>query len=446
MKYRHYPFKIKVSTLSPVHIGNGETLSSTGEYLTTSDAIYFLKHEDLMQKLQEEGRFETYLDKITEDKEHFDFFETLTNWSIDPLIFKERKVSLHQRGLNPASNNILHQHIKTAKQVYLPGSSLKGLFRHAIIANRIQKDQQLRKEIDTRINTMVNEGKSIYQIQQYWGRKEKEIADEKVFKAIQCADSSGLEDDALAIYQIQRQSVTGEITEGLDWLEECIAPQQNLNFILTYYLPEQIDAFGDGLFTSKLPQPLFQLLNDWTILVLQEELRQIQGSKLSQEDKSKIKSQLQKIIEEAQQAEDKYAIARIGKGKTIFFQTLFPLLTIPTQKGLADLISKSPTEVFPASRVLTVKDRLTKGWIKLEHQKPERNLTDNKIEGVFKQGMELQAYWVKKKTVEFMINGEHYTDIQLINKFHRFEAGEKITVVIHQLSKDNHIHQVKVKS
>ena len=446
MEYRHYPFEIKVSTLSPLHIGNGEYLSSTGEYLTTSDTIYFLKHRALMQKLKEEEVFDAYLEKVIQDREEFDFYEILKNWSIDPLLFKEREITLHQSGLDPASNNILHLHIKTNEQVYIPGSTIKGLLRHAMIVNQLQKDQKLLNTIDSDIQRSIEAGHSTYQIQQYWTRKEREILDVQLFQMLQCADSTGLDDESIAIYQIQRQSMTGLESEGLDWLEECIAPRKQLSFELTFYLPKQLDLKGSEVFQAKSPKALFSLLNNWTKLVLSEELNLIENSKLDQKDKAKIKEQLQELLQEVEQANDEFAIARMGKGKTIFFQTLFPLLSAPTKQLLIDLISKSPTEVFPASRVLTVKDRVTKGWIKLEYHKPERKLFDNKIKGDLKEGMELQAYWVKKKTVEFVINGQHYQDVQLVNKLKQpFEVGQLITVLVHQVTNDNKINQVKVK-
>ncbi|GJM33932.1 MAG: type III-A CRISPR-associated RAMP protein Csm5 [Saprospiraceae bacterium] len=444
MTYKHYPFDIKITTLSPIHIGNGETLSSTGEYLTTADAIYFLKHEELMALLKKEGLFDDYLEKIVHEREHFDFYQTLKDWSINPIGLEERRLPLSQPGLNPASNNILHLHIKTGKQVYVPGSTFKGLIRHAVLADQLLNNKQMLQEIDAQIKRLIEEGKGLWQIKQYWERKERELLEVDLFKMIRCTDSETVSDSAVCVQQIRRQSMTGQASESLDWLEECIAKEQQLAFILTYYLPEQSRVKNDAFLQHKNPSKLFELLNAWSATVIQQEIELVEASKLGEDDRKSMIKQLEQLKQDIFNANGAYAIARIGKGKTVFFQTIMPLLTTTTRQLLIDLIKKEPTQVFPASRVLTVQDGLMKGWIKMVHHKPERKLFDNLVSEL-KLGTVLKAYWVKAKTVELLVNGEYYGNLQLINKYkEKFEQGEQITVILHQLTKSNTISQVKL--
>lgn len=140
MATNHQQFQIKLTTFSPLHIGNGEELTSVGEFLQTNDNVYFLRHEDLMEKLKTDNHFDDYVERILTHDQGFDFFKTLKDWDITPADFAIRTLRLNQKDINTNSNNKLHLHIKTKGEAYVPGSSIKGMLRTSILFRYLKEN------------------------------------------------------------------------------------------------------------------------------------------------------------------------------------------------------------------------------------------------------------------------------------------------------------------
>ena len=63
--YHHY--KLNCKTLSPVHIGNGETIASIGDFYTSSNRLFFIDQEKLdksIDPVENKEFFNRYMDEI----------------------------------------------------------------------------------------------------------------------------------------------------------------------------------------------------------------------------------------------------------------------------------------------------------------------------------------------------------------------------------------------
>ena len=168
--YKHTQFEVKITTQSPVHIGTGETLSSTGEYFAEGIShIHILDNDKLMRYLQDEDKLNEYIDKITEQGEKFKYVDTLrdllkctkdtevynflksgiTRENGEKISFSQRELGLkvgENFGVN--DNNILRLHVRTRGGAYLPGSSLKGAVRTAIVMQQlVNANKKYQKEM-----------------------------------------------------------------------------------------------------------------------------------------------------------------------------------------------------------------------------------------------------------------------------------------------------------
>ncbi|MBK6353842.1 MAG: type III-A CRISPR-associated RAMP protein Csm5 [Saprospiraceae bacterium] len=445
MATNHQQFQIKLTTFSPLHIGNGEELTSVGEFLQTNDNVYFLRHEDLMEKLKTDNHFDDYVERILTHDQGFDFFKTLKDWDITPADFAIRTLRLNQKDINTNSNNKLHLHIKTKGEAYVPGSSIKGMLRTSILFRYLKENPQELRTIESDILQRLSEKNTLRTVRHYWEKKERELMPEKVFQSIRPYDTDCVSDDKLVIEQTYRQSLSQEsmdASKGLDWLSECIDKGVELPLEMT--ICSDFENADFKYLKSSTLKPLFNCINEYTKKLIIQERQLVNTANPLPPIKSALLVQLQQYEDLLSTANDDYAIARMGKGKTIFFQTIIPLLKMEVQDAILNLLKKEPGE-FPRTRVLTVQDKQMMGWVKLEEIRPELKLPINQMEGMVNIGTQLRAIITGPKKVGLILNGSPLTNVSLILMFkhQKLTEGETINVLVHQMSKDGRIIQVK---
>lgn len=133
-------YKIDIKTLSPVHIGSGESYTAA-EYVSVNkngkkDPIPIFKRINLSK----------YFLSLDDDKKD-DFINNLSNQnfslkSFDDKISDNFKVYLSydkcKEKIRP--NQEIEENIKTLNELYIPGSSLKGAIKSALLYNSISRD------------------------------------------------------------------------------------------------------------------------------------------------------------------------------------------------------------------------------------------------------------------------------------------------------------------
>ena len=133
-----HEYKITVKTLTPIFIGSGEELNKTMYvYDNKTNKVSIIHKERLYSFLESKELFE----KFSEDcmKENFSISDFFNGIDYDDSIFK---YSLEYRDNNIINNNkdslnSINTFVKSCDVPYIPGSSIKGAIRTAIIANAI---------------------------------------------------------------------------------------------------------------------------------------------------------------------------------------------------------------------------------------------------------------------------------------------------------------------
>ena len=81
----NYPVNIK--TLSPLHIGNGEKLTSVGEYVASNSTIRIIDQEHLRGLLDANDLSQDYLEYILNYEENTHVWDFFTNQKIEKTAF-----------------------------------------------------------------------------------------------------------------------------------------------------------------------------------------------------------------------------------------------------------------------------------------------------------------------------------------------------------------------
>jgi CRISPR type III-A-associated RAMP protein Csm5 len=117
---------LKLSTLTPIHIGNGTNYTSA-EFVVRGDEIIRIDMNKIFTLLDEKNqeRFIQELEQPHAQMEHF----------IKDIPLSEIKVySVRLEGGIPIE---IQEQIKTGRKAYIPGSSIKGAIRTAILYSQI---------------------------------------------------------------------------------------------------------------------------------------------------------------------------------------------------------------------------------------------------------------------------------------------------------------------
>lgn len=127
--------KLILETISPIHIGSGDSYSSA-EFLSMGNTIHRMDINKIYNLLSEKER-EVFVDYLEDQYFRLDDFFRGKNISIA----ESKLYSLEKKGQIPRE---IKEHVKTGIKGYLPGSSLKGAVKTAVM-NAFMDDKKIEK-------------------------------------------------------------------------------------------------------------------------------------------------------------------------------------------------------------------------------------------------------------------------------------------------------------
>lgn len=457
-KHQHHTYDIQIQPLSPLHIGSGDELTSTGEYFADGSSVYLLNNDALMRHLAQEGLLRDYIRRIDATGDQLNFDAELAELFVtDIQTMRGRlKTEFAQNELRfnsgseyrAGANDIMRRHARTSGATYIPGSSLKGMIRTAIVAERLRADKSEMRRFDDYIDDCIRE-KSERPIARNWAEFEKRFATpyKQLPDYLRVSDSPTVADTDVVVEQIIRQNFYGENTEGLDWLCECIAPKTEVPMTLTVYAP---DNLNDDLLTKNFRQKLFTILNTHTLRLIEIDIGLLEVTSAVPQLKSRLIEALMGYRDLIRQSNDEYAVARLGQGKSIHYQTIAALISNTAKRDtFMQIITRrqdSDNRIVPRSRSLTAHDRML-GWVKIAAPpKPVIALPAHELERIEVGQIIPRVLVTDKKRVSFILNGEEQNNIALhVDKKLGFAVPDIDTfvkVAIKEMAKDGRITQV----
>lgn len=255
-------YKLNLEIITPCHVGSGISLN-TKEYLYdyNHQIVYFLNHLAWHKFIYTHNlfaKYENYLLKTPKSKNLYDWLISC-NYSIEDL---KQANAISSSTLAP--NNILvnkqkrtlhdiNCHIKQIDgSIYVPGSSIKGVIRNALMYHFITtqlNSSEYRKHITNSINDILYaQNNDRYKLKQAQNRISSDLekafnnklrkSDETKLTGISCSDT--LNKGIISTAILPKKDIVinnfGQIKEAklpLPIYRECILPQNNFEFMLT---------------------------------------------------------------------------------------------------------------------------------------------------------------------------------------------------------------------
>lgn len=378
--------KIKLSTISPVSIGDGGRLMPFTDYVLDDGAIVYIdqrkmeaclyKKPELVDQLVENIAYATNVRK-NDFLLNFIEDEALLDTSLDAL-------SLHGRIPAYGIDNVTEVQtiVKNAGQPYIPGSTIKGAIKTAILFDWLTADVGAGKEALYRFKeALFDRGANINRVYQ------EEVEDKlfgklsgrnrmaySLFKVSDTNPADAI--NTLGVYNTDRFNLGfGSAESKLTIIKEAILPKKEFNFKISI-ADNKVEKIYDT-YIRKFKADIFELfdiINYFTLENLYQELDHVRSgidTKVDEElaDYYDFLEERVKEIENYRAGKQNIALLRLGSGKTYYYNSMglaFVLKFGKSEYRFRQQFRLQPKQdIFPITRTLT-KDRMELGWVKIE--------------------------------------------------------------------------------
>lgn len=263
--------QLSLTIKSPTNIGGPETLSAK-DYLYNYDVgeVYLLNNYEWFQFLDKHKKlkvFETYMQNEmirSNGRTMYDWAKqtlgasNLTKAVLGPVVRSTMKASIYQADRKNSLNDIIPQIRSVDGQVYIPGSSIKGVINNAIISHLLRSKSELRSTVQERLHEVL---RKYYDFQHDTRRCQREVrsalknverslADSihvlsndrgdrfngilaSVFRGISVSDAMPSDKIQTEVLKKEDACVEEQGTHTISVFRECILPNQVFNFTIT---------------------------------------------------------------------------------------------------------------------------------------------------------------------------------------------------------------------
>lgn len=155
------PLTLKITTLSPVHIGSGDRLISGVDYLIHGNSLVVISLDKLLQWISARPDHERLVSILTTalanpKKGGIEEFLRQVNHQVDLAAIQAYRIN--SNGHHPPE---ILGFIKTlTSRPFLPGSSLKGAIRSALLRGKVHEDTDLQGRIDSTLSQEIEHFRS----------------------------------------------------------------------------------------------------------------------------------------------------------------------------------------------------------------------------------------------------------------------------------------------
>jgi len=143
--------KVKIKTLSPLHIGGKESAISSLNYVVLNGRCYVINEEKLSEKLYEKKRLNEFVDFAVRKGKRADIKEFLASYNLLNSSFVSSIASYFTTCRRAVYGDVRPFVRDAFARPYLPGSSIKGSLRTSIIYIILKRMRE-----DTRRKILVN--------------------------------------------------------------------------------------------------------------------------------------------------------------------------------------------------------------------------------------------------------------------------------------------------
>jgi CRISPR type III-A-associated RAMP protein Csm5 len=356
--------------MSPLHIGNGEILSPYTDYIydDKNGTIYVMDKRKIEAALFELENNETVLDEYI--NKLINIRGGHVNYSLKQFL-EEHQIDYKSLAKVIIKTNAdikfeeIHEQLKSASRPYIPGSSIKGAIRTALLFHH---RKQSGYSIDQALVDLFGD-KSLKKDKAPNGEDIFGKTDKDILKFLHVSDTTFLKPNEVEVvktfrFDLNKKSGTIPITL------EVIPEGKKLEFRLqckarsAYHSLEQPFSY---LFENQGGEKkILQLVNQFTKYFLESELRLLQKQKIKELDG--LISFYERLLNTAEQFEKEQngAVLRLGSGKTFLDNTITNLFSQDDLNQLRKKLRLGTYHPFPKTRSVIYQSneyRSPLGWV-----------------------------------------------------------------------------------
>lgn len=381
-----------IKTITPLHIGGNDVLSPLADYwMDDQKNIHLINEAELANSVYETGNTNKYIREVeaivTEKKGKMlqDFVRYSLQREIKDML---TGISFKSYGIhNPVEIDCC---IQTNGLGYLPGSSLKGALRGALLLSWLSSGKpESDKALDDFIRALTTFSKrSDLRKNQQAAEIEKvfrEQAEEKLFgnlkqderlaaSCLRVNDSGTIAENDIAVYQLERFNLSDN-KDTIPVLKQCIDRGTSLSttVYIDYYICHQ--KYHHPIFRDIISKrDLFALLNSVSLQLINYELNVLRSEEIVTGRINIYEAFLDKLKETIHQSGNSKGFLRLGFGKMQFYQTVAMALYKKTGMdennsdwieylSYCDGLSGDIPAIYPATRVLSSAGLEPLGWV-----------------------------------------------------------------------------------
>lgn len=372
-------FNIKLTTLTPVFIGSGEVLSPYSDYIYDNGFVYIIDAQKVNKLFKENPKliniFVNGVRKDTNNEEDkYTLKKIFQNENIDFKNFVKTKIKVK----GDIKNIKINKFIESGGRKYIPGSSIKGAIRTAILFDILNKDSKLKDYFFELIENLknINDKRSLKDEEKKISKIDNKILNDgdNLLRYLYIGDSDFFNDSVTEILLARRYSLKNQSKNkraGNPIVYESISEGLEVNFRISLKaiknLNQKYDYFQQD---EKSLKNIFGAMNLFSKFNIKRELKYLSNF----ESIINIYKNIENMIDDNNNS----AIFRIGQGKTIFDNTIlniiddssiFNILYDNILKDKRDNKERTDRKLYPSTRTISITNNQPSnifGWCKLE--------------------------------------------------------------------------------
>lgn len=289
-------FELKIKTLSPLAINDGEVLSPLSDYYVSEGRVHYVDADKFQQLLCEDKALaEQYESKVKEMK-----IDSADRFLNDLITTQEKRnsISRSETILYKGGNTLqLKTIIKSNGNPYIPGSAIKGAIKNAVLYywltklspksieffveknKKLFKEsvskkghhkqlQSLKKEVQKELNYFLNKSeKSAFNILNSKGMLRQPASNLKISDSVPVSFVDNVE-----VSDVHRKTLKSNVQDWVLHTQEYVKPEVNFDVVLQISDSEQDwEKFSSQKGLSKILQdseknlnPIFEVLNHFS--------------------------------------------------------------------------------------------------------------------------------------------------------------------------------------
>lgn len=346
--------KYCIKTITPIHIGNGEVLTQGEDYVHDHEYIKFINHNKLYEEI---NTFDNPI-AVLEDLKDYYLNKSIKKESIKSL-YNKQDIYNQEKIRDTTRNKIrkIFDGVKENNKYYIPGSTLKGAFRTALLFD-IHKNGPIK---DKNKKSSPNNSLRLFDKE-----VNEEIEKNLGIKGVYFLDSNFIDYKNMTVITTAKYYRNGNKYTKRRTSSNVIAVNKGIRI-----------EFDINFNEAGKINYVFEKMNEYIISAIDREIELFEYIKKKNndyctknlenmlEDLKTIKNKAENFIKEGSNS----VIARIGKEKGFHFNTIHPLLDIKVSRNIYKNKVKDPKKDAHPLLITSIDNKNnhmeTLGWVEI---------------------------------------------------------------------------------